>query len=401
MPFEEAEARISERLRGLSSILPPSREVFFSGGVDSALLAALLLDQPGTTVGSNLALSDSDSEADHAIAVAGDLGLPLVQTRLTLGTEELVSTIGSYASPTLDFSILPTFSLGRNSLGRDAKLLVDGTGGDAWFGFSALRNRRVWRHIHHLYFVRGAAAQAYSRIAAVADSRALTPLKVIARSPRHGDAALAHLCASPLYDVIWKLPRSRWHEAEMEVGQVLDRLLGGNRQEPWQRMLVADGAFIASAAFAAKSGQWSLVRRQPTVYPFLTPGLVDIARQLTLQQLVEAGEAKPLLKKLAVRAGVPPSRIYRTKSGFQPPLAQLVRQPAVRDYVESLFDDHDEIDEYVSSAGRELVSRMVAGEQRASIHLLYPFWNIVALRIWLRELRSGAAAARWCGPAGH
>lgn len=391
-----AMSTIEDRLTGLASLLPARRHALFSGGVDSSLLAAILLRTPGDTLGVNLALQRDDPEARVAGRIAADMGLRLIRGELRTEPDDVIDTIGRYASPTLDFSVIPTHVVGALARAGGATTLVDGTGGDAWFGFRALGNDRVWRHIHHARFLRSAAARAYARLALVRDTAAWTPLKVVARAPTRPDAALAHLCASPLYDVVWRLAPDAWSAAEDDVAATLDRLLQHRAQHPWQRMVVADAAFIASGAFAAKSGQWSMVREQETIYPFLTPGLVEVARRLPRHMMLRDGDAKPLLKALAVRIGIKREHIYRKKAGFQPPLAALMRQRAVRDALEGRFRHEHELDPLMTTAARRMIRETFASDRHPSIHILYPFWNVLSMRLWLDELRSGAAAAHWC-----
>lgn len=392
---EEATALIAARLEALAVALPHRRHVLFSGGVDSSLLAAIFRGQSADTVGVNLALRAGDPEVPHADAIAHRLGLSLIRDTLRSDVGELVRRIGSYASPTLDFSIIPTHHVGELARADGAATLVDGTGGDAWFGFRALANEPVWRRIHAIWPLRRMAAAAYGVLGMYRDHRAWTPLKVMARAPHRADAALAHLCAAPLYDVAWRLRRDAWDAAEDEVRTVFDRLLGGHAQEPWQRMVVVDGVFIAGGAFAGKSGQWSMVRDQETVYPFLTPALVDVARRLPRDAMLRDGDAKPLLKRLAVQAGVPREEIYRRKAGFQPPLATLLRDTRVRRYLEEQLAREHELDAFIAPRGVALVRRTLRAGHIPGIHVLYSVWNILSMRIWFDELRSGAAAARW------
>jgi asparagine synthase (glutamine-hydrolysing) len=387
---------VESRLRQLLEQLPEQRHLMFSGGVDSSLLGMLLVGQHGSTRAVNLGMGADDPEADHARRVAAEIGLEFTAGRLALSVDELLRIVAGYASPTLDFSILPTFMVGALARADGATTIVDGTGGDAWFGFGALANEPVWRHVHLAWPLRVAAAHAYGTLARYRDGAALGPLKAIARAPSRGDPALAHLCASPLYDVIWRLDPEAWRDAEAEVSGTLDRLLAQRPQSGWQRMAVADAAFIASGAFAAKSGQWSLARDVQTVYPFLTPGLVDVARRLPLEMLLRNGTAKPLLKELAVRLGIPRDRIYRRKAGFQPPLAALMRQADVRAFTEECLGTADETDGLMTADARRLMGCVLAAAYRPTIHTLYPFWNVFSMRVWLRALRSGDAARQWC-----
>lgn len=397
--WDEREAReaIHQRLSQLAEVLPRRRHVMYSGGVDSSLLAQVFRAQSPETIGVNLSLRPGDPEAEHARHVADGMGLEVVRRQLAVDAEQLVSTIASYASPTLDFGILPMHVVGMTARSAGARTLVDGTGGDAWFGFGALANEPVWRYAHLAWPLRRVAARSYGRLAQLRDRRAWLPLKVMARAPRRRDAALAHLCASPLYDVIWRLPAEAWEAAERGVAATLDALLGGHQQAPWQRMVVADGVFIAGGAFAPKSGQWNLVRQEATVYPFLTPGLVDVARRLPRDMLLRNGLAKPLLKDLAVEVGIPREEIFRKKAGFQPPLAALVRDPVVRVAIEQRVSRVHELDPLMAPAAWRIIGRLLRSGDRPSIHVLYPFWNVLSMRVWLDELRSGAAARSWCG----
>ena len=123
--------------------------MFFSGGIDSsALLAMMRRLDPGPvtaiTMGFDGAARD---ETDHARKVARDVGLRHRVARF--GEEDFWSLLsvaaGVVDDPTADYAILPTLKLARVARETGLKVVLSGEGGDELFaGYG--RYRRAIRH---------------------------------------------------------------------------------------------------------------------------------------------------------------------------------------------------------------------------------------------------------------
>lgn len=384
----DAEAAIERRLTEVLAE-SPSASVLFSGGVDSTLLAQLLGDIQGPVRGHFLAIHENDPEQAVARQIANTLGLDLQEHRLTLSLDGLHRTVAAYASPTIDFSILPTYALGRATQDTDrGRPVVDGTAGDAWFGFGSLRQASTWARLSWLAPLAPSASRLYAHLVDRDQGGRLRALKAVARLSPTRSPALAYLSASPLAAQMLNYSPVQWLGVHERVLDRLWALTGGPLDDPFEAVLLADALFIAVAQFAAKTGQWDL--ETETVYPFFSPPVVDIARCIPQELLINRSATKPLLKRLVVARGVGSALVYRRKSGFQPPLQALLNQPAIRNEMESWMDQPNELDELFSESGRALVRRILGCGPVLQIQAIYPLWTLIVLRSWFEQLRAGS-----------
>src|SRR5574341_1447255 len=149
---ETAERRVAAVLDDMMAPLPPDSLLYFSGGVDSSLLAARAarMDRRDLRL-VNYRFGPQDGESDHARRLAQRLGFSLHEVGHTpdrLGT--VLERIGlDYSFPFGDLSAVPTNLLVHASLdwaGAPAAV-VEGTGADGAFGVGAgyARYRSVYR----------------------------------------------------------------------------------------------------------------------------------------------------------------------------------------------------------------------------------------------------------------
>ena len=141
--LEESEAAITDSLRDhLVSDVPLG--AFLSGGIDSSLLAALLVKVLGKALQVfTVAFAESDyDESPFAKAVAQHLGIPHTQIVLDPRKAEaslLDEILLSFDQPFGDSSAIPTYLICRE-IRKSVKVAIGGDGGDEMFG----GYRRFW-----------------------------------------------------------------------------------------------------------------------------------------------------------------------------------------------------------------------------------------------------------------
>jgi asparagine synthetase B (glutamine-hydrolysing) len=395
MTATRARAETSDALRAALAQLPEHPALLFSGGVDSTVLAQTMqqLDRPFSAY--MVSLHPDDPEPAHAAAIARHLGVSLTTIPLTLGFDDVLATATSYAVPTVDFSVLPTLAAGRRALAEanGPARVLDGTGGDAWFGFGELANATIWRRLQRLAWLRGLGSSTFARFATNDGARALRPLKVLARIPRRPAPGLGHLSATPLYGQLLSLQAQQWEQLDEELLALWHGLTAGRPQDDLSQLLVMDATLIATARFAAKTSQWSLSARAGTFYPYLSPGVRTVARRLPASLLVSGGTSKPVLKDLMAHNGLPSELARRPKSGFQPPLLALLQQPDVRGPLLERLDGDTEVAPLLTEYARELPRRLLAAPGELTVHTLNALWGITALTLWVQALRAGELSA--------
>jgi len=152
--LEESEIAIIDSLREhLVSDVPIG--AFLSGGIDSSLLAALLVKVLGKSLEVfTVAFTDSDyDESPYAKAVSMHLGIPQNQIVLDPRNADLSlvdNILTQFDQPFGDSSAIPTYLICRE-IRKSVKVAISGDGGDEMFG----GYRRFWyahmaRRLSHL-----------------------------------------------------------------------------------------------------------------------------------------------------------------------------------------------------------------------------------------------------------
>lgn len=376
---------IGKALDSNLALIEGPRDLLFSGGVDSALLALRGVSSGTIGTGWFYAVSDSDPETAIAHRSADTIGLRLETVQDSTVPEDIIRRIGAYALPTLDFSIVPTHALGSAAANANGgTTFIDGTGGDAWFGFGSLAHAGAWQPLRRLRALSPAARRLYMAVLEREDMALLKPLKGLARTPRRPSAGLGHMCANPVYSGLLDLGGDEWLQIEDEVLSVLRSLSGGEAQPAVGDVIVSDACLIAVAQFAAKTSQWDVGQQSATVYPFLMPNIVALGRTMPRHALIRAGHAKPLLKDMVAASPLGRDFAYRRKSGFQPPLQRLLQSGKGRD---ALFGQIGSGEAPWTEAARRLPERLLSGENSLRIGGLYAIWARLAIEFWLKTLR--------------
>jgi hypothetical protein len=382
------EHALGESLRACTD----AKHLMFSGGVDSSVLAAIGA-RDGLRAAWFLSMGEGDPEEEAAAQLAQRFHLDLNVIRLTLSLGGMVEIVRSYATPTLDFSILPTHFLGTRMAASGAETIVDGTGADSWFGFKNLEYARTWGRLARLPAIASTAARAlYARLITHDTNALVRPLKVLSRLPRRRHAGLGNLCGSPLYAQLLHVGDSDWLQVEDSLLGLWSGLVGGHPQDDVAQVLTMEAALAAINQSAAKSSQWDLSASLRTLYPFLVPSIVAMGRTLSLRQLSSNGRTKPMLRGLLLEHGVPAALVDRTKAGFLPPLFGLLNNRRQRGDVLAWFEEPSELDDVFTPFARTLPRRLLSLGRELTFHAQNPLWAVLALKAWVSGLRQNRLA---------
>ena len=376
---EDAAQELDRRIRAVTAarmISDVPLGAFLSGGIDSSTVVAAMMasgNRPVKTYTVGFPGTRFD-EAPHAEAIARHLGSD--HTTFTLSEADLKSLVPDlgriYDEPFADPSQIPTVLLCRETR-EHVTVALSGDGGDEMFGGYS-RYRRIPG--------RWASLQGYPGILRRRFAHLLTALRGQESRPlRRLRKALAELGA-PDIEALYRDGMSRWRADEgLTVGvegvdTEWDRLVPepSASLSPARRFMLRDILTYLPADLLAKvdraSMAWGLEVRAPLLDHELAQFIWSLPDSLTVE-----GKGKALLRKV-LALHVPPALIERPKQGFEPPLADWLRED-LRPWAEDLIGRHGEI--YNAALVRRRWQEHVSGRRNWT----YPLWTVLMLESWL------------------
>jgi asparagine synthase (glutamine-hydrolysing) len=386
---------VAETLDATLGRIPRSTVLYFSGGVDSALLAARLVELGRSDVQLvNYSFSDDDEESLLALRVAAHLGLGCHQIRHDLQKVGAVLTrVGmDYSFPFGDLSAIPTNLLVHESLslfGR-SRMVLEGTGADGAYGLGADYGR--WRRVYGIPRpLRRFAAVAYRQLRLWRyNSRLERAGRLLSRSAR---ASVGHalVAQNALDRVAYTMPDDVRLDLERVVRASIEVMSDGT--EARDQLSWLDLLWVCAGQMAPKS--FDVLRAQGIrpLYPFLQPSMVAVSSALTWEEKCTGGEAKALLKRLLVR-DVPAEYVYRRKIGFTRPAHATFALPAVQEFLHDVVLSRQNV--LLDYCRTDVVRNLIRRSPRRCLGVgAYSFlWMLMFATGWLCQTPAGASRSR-------
>lgn len=259
--------------------------MFFSGGIDSSALLAMmsrLNERPVKALTAGFSGTGVQDEREHARAVAAAVGADHIE--INFSEDDFFTLLPECAAaiddPTADYAILPTFKLAARAREEGLKVVLSGEGGDELFaGYGRYRHAaRPWP------FTKGMRRKGI-----------LQGLGVLRQEPTHwrdGIAAAERESALP-------------GRTALQVAQAVDcsDWLPCDLLTKLDRTLMAHGV----------EGR----------VPFLDPAVAEIAFRLPDRLKTRRNRGKWLLRKW-LETGLPASRPFEPKRGFTVPVGEWI-----------------------------------------------------------------------------
>lgn len=386
--------RLEEAIRLAVSqrmIADVSLGAFLSGGIDSALIVALMRGSAGNTVRTfTAAFADSTfDESRKAEAVARHLGT--VHTRLEVTAEQAQAVIPHLPEiadePFADVSIIPTFLVCK--LARaEVTVALSGDGGDESFGgygryFLAQRLAK-WldpapqplRDLAGLSLetmpttllelaaqAAGGRAQGYRGTITAERLRKLGSV-VRAQDPDRRYGALQDIGSA----LAPSMPLAPWPGQHPPVAAL----------DPTHRMLLGDTRSYLPDDVLVKVDRASMAVALEARAPLLDSRVMALAWRMPLRMKLRDGKGKWALRQL-LRRHLPDQLIDRGKEGFSVPISDWLRGP-LKDWAAGLLlasghDDCGQIDP-------KHVAAIWQGHQSAQTNQAVPLWSLLMFRAW-------------------
>ena len=381
--MELAERRVEDVLDRVIGGIPANAMLFFSGGVDSSLLAARAAALGRNDIQLlNYAFGPDDPEAAQALRVAAHLRLAC--ERVTHDASQMAHVLDrlatDYAFPFGDLSTLPSNLLVHAALGKSQPTaVVEGTGADGAFGMGATYPR--WRAIFALpapVRLAGGAAYDWLRLWQF-DFYLERVLRFVRKSTRLGIRP-AVLALHSLDDIAFRVPEGTRVDEPTEL------------VSPEERLSLLDLAWVCAGRMAPKTLDPLRLRGVQPIYPYLEPELVQVSTSLSWSVKCAGGEEKWLLKSLLARS-LPKALVYRRKSGFTPPYrATLASAPLQAFLHDVVLAPHNPMLEFCDvPTVRALVERAGSGAHLSSGGVDF-LWCLAFTSGWLQQLPAAGVA---------
>lgn len=405
MELRDATDELTERLeRTVQSrmVADVPLGAFLSGGIDSAVITALMVKTSSASVKTfTVGLDHSGyDESDQAAAVARHLGTEHYPLRVTPDdVMDLVPRVAeAYDEPFADSSQLPTLLV--SSLASDhVKVALTGDGGDEVFG-------GYNRHVFGDRLV--AAVEALPSGLTSGVGRWLQD-----RAPDRADALFERIAPVLPEQFRVRLPADKLHKVGriFEAGSargayhslVIDKTAlrfgpatsseSPTTAEAWQngaaklrfsqRAMIADTQTYLPNDILVKVDRAAMAVSLETRAPFLDHHLYEWAWRLPHAVRVGSNHGKRVLRACASRE-LGPVELPTVKSGFGVPIGEWLRGP-LRDWAGDLVNVEDD---YVD---RDALRAVWSEHRDGRWDHTHALWSVLMLRSWLASRRSIAS----------
>ena len=331
---------LADTLDAALAAVPRPAALYFSGGVDSALLAARLVRMGRRDLRlCNYSFGPHDKESALAQQMAARLGLPFAQvTHDDALVREVLDRLGTdYSYPFGDLSTVPTNILVHGSLQfmESRATVVEGTGADGVFGLASRYPH--WRRVYAIpRSVRQMLSDPARRLNVWKYNTDLARLSVFVSKTTRLPLALAVIAQNDLDGTAYHTP-GFVHEEIVHLMQAPVRTLVPEAHGEVELSLL-DITMVCAGTMAPKSFDPLRTRANPPIYPYLNPAVAYGGSAWPLAIKTSNGVAKAALKSL-LECDFQPEHIYRAKSGFTPPYPQLFASAPLQEFIRGVALD--------------------------------------------------------------
>lgn len=388
-PTLDPVTRIQETLDDMLVNVPQSTAVFFSGGVDSGLLAARLAEMGRKDIKLiNYVFQAQDQEANLAASMAANLGLTCEHVLFdSKNIPSMLDRIGQdYRFPFGDLSVIPTNLMLHASLPTLSEPLtvIEGTGADGAFGMAGKYEK--WQYIYGKPRpIRWAVAKGYEWFNLwEQDSTLEGRARRIRRSTQLPFQQAAAMSSNPFDGIAYKIPDDIRVYLEGLVSDHIEIL--GTGLDIRSQISLLDLVHVCAGRYAAKSAGPLQTRGIKPIYPFLQMSMLGLSNAISWDQKFIDGQPKALLKSLLAQS-VPYDMVYRPKKSFSPPTSQIFAHTAIQTYLSDIVLSSS--NPLLNFIRPNVIRRMVNQSQgkRPLSNTTYNFlWVLLFTSAWLQQI---------------
>lgn len=325
---------------------------FLSAGIDSSTVVALMQSLSSRKVRSfTIGMWDEKfNEADTAAQIAKILGTE--HTELYITEEDAKKVIPMlpemFGEPFADSSQIPTYLVSKMTR-EHVTVSLSGDGGDELFcGYSTYSSiDRIWNQTRRIpYLLRKPASAAFGAVSAESRGALATKARLLGAKSIE-DMYLRSEIGEGFRIVRRDLKETDRHQAAFsewseqmpwEAGKtVMDVYPGGLMREPQHNLMLMDLRMYHPDDILNKVDRTAMAVSLETRVPMLDKDVVEFAWTLPLSYRISGNETKKVLRDILYQY-VPRALMERPKKGFSIPLHKWLKEPALREWAESLID---------------------------------------------------------------
>jgi asparagine synthase (glutamine-hydrolysing) len=358
-----------------------------SGGVDSSIVVALMTRYASGPVKTfTIGFGQTDwSETKHARQVAERFGTEhhefVMEPDLVDTLQELTHNL---EEPFADASIVPTYCVSRMAR-QHVTVALAGDGGDELFAgyhrYSINLDRRRFN------FLPGWLGRIYNkhifpRIPGGTYGRRFLYTMSLPESDRYLDE-ISCLRLDGREQSVFSRDFQKFSDRFPSALEPFRNYLKYSPSDDFLgRLLYLDAKTYLPADILTKVDRMSMANSLEVRAPLLDHVFAERVTRLPSSWKMRAGEQKYILKKLAVRLGVPESVIYRSKRGFGIPLTHWFRKELRQNLLEVLLEPKTLQRGYFDAAAlKKLVKEHLGGRRDRSSEL----WALLMFELWHRN----------------
>lgn len=371
--------------------------VFFSGGLDSSLVAGAMRQMrgPAGELRSFTAAfrDDPSGEGAHARIVARQLGL--AHTQVELGEEEYIQNFAAMShhrdapvSEPADLAMAYLSAAARESV----KVVLVGEGADEVFcGYPKYALARCPAFLRRVAGVLSPEGWARAGgLVGVDRHRALVVARALSSAPEHERLAQWFSAVDrPLLASL--LPGLEWTDAQWHRTHAMHELLGrrSERLGAIGRMQLTDFASWLPDNLMARADRMTMAHGLELREPFLDHALAVFGLALPDSMKVRGLTLKWMLRRWAHHR-LPASVLRRPKWGFRVPLNRWFRQGLRPMLLDSLRSKRGLCGTF---GDRTAIERLLSAHDRGATDAHMTLWTLLAAEVWYQQVFLPSARA--------